>query len=272
MPRGFASPQTPTTECSCAIYVAEFCPGEVHDSLSTTFQTVFSSNGLIISGDLFPFSVHGKLRPKAAGLGDWQRWVEVLTSRSVPLVLYTLKTTIAWLKIYSGGLCDCVCVCVCVKSHIVVHGVQAPGHTDFELQSGWRSGQQEKPPLFDFRNNVGAVCALADVGLFCSHPHLTSFGWPFRFRMFGIIPNISGSLPSILLLLYLYPSWHFLFLVLGTTKSPKDGLRMTTQALGSPLLLKGPGQMPSDRPEVAESSNSQTSSFAPAEDFSSEVV
>jgi len=90
--------------------------------------------------------------------------------------------------------------------------------------------------------------------------------------MFGIIPNISGSLPSILLLLYLYPSWHFLFLVLGTTKSPKDSLRMTTQALGSPLLLKGPRQMPSDRPEVAESSSSQTSSFVPAEDFSSEVI
>ena len=47
---------------------------------------------------------------------------------------------------------------------------------------------------------------------------------------------------------------------------------MTTQALGSPLLLKGPRQMPSDRPEVAESSSSQTSSFVPAEDFSSEVI
>lgn len=135
----------------------------------------------------------------------------------------------------------------------------------------WSAGRRS-PPFFDFRNNLGMVCALADIGLYCSHPHLTSFGWPFRSRMFGIIPNISGSLSSILLILFLYPSWHFLFLVLGTTKSPKDSLRMTTQALGSPLLLKGPRQILSDRPEVAESSSSQESSFVPAEDFSSEVI
>lgn len=96
------------------------------------------------------------------------------------------------------------------------------------------------------------VCALADTGLYCSHPHLTSFGWPFRFRMFGITPNISGSLPSILLLLYLYPSWHFLFLEFWDYQEPQGQSEDDHPGSGVPLLLKGPRQMPSDRPEVAE--------------------
>lgn len=151
MPQGFASPQTPTTECSCAIYVAEFCPGEVHDSLSTAFQTVFSSNSLVISGDLFPFSVHGEPRPRAAGLADWRTSRRSSDLSPGPLVLFTLKTTTAWLRICSGGLCDCVCVCVCKKSHCGAWGESPRAHRFWAViwMALWSAGRRS-PPLFWF--------------------------------------------------------------------------------------------------------------------------
>ena len=212
MPRGFASPQTPTTECSCAIYVAEFCPGKVHDSLSTTFQTVFSSNSLIISGDLFPFSVHGEPRPRAAGLADWRR------SRSSdlspgPLVLFTLKTTTVWLRAH--------------RFWAVI------------WMALWSAGRRS-PPFSDFRNNLGMVCALADIGLYCSHLHLTSFGWPFRSWMFGIIPNISGSLSSILLILLPVSQLAFPLSCFGNYQEPQGQSEDDHPDSGVPHLAKRP--------------------------------
>lgn len=122
MPWGFCQPsQTPTAVCSCVIHIAELCPGKEYDELSRTSDFLQT---LIISGDLFPFPVHGKLSPGTTGLVDWRRWVgKALTSCSVPLFIF-FENRHSLTPSYCGG--SCVWVCVCVKSNILVHGVKAP--------------------------------------------------------------------------------------------------------------------------------------------------
>lgn len=158
---GFCQPlKPPTTEGSCVICIAEQCPGEAHDEPSRTSQTFLSSDFLIISGGLFPFSVHGKLRPRTAGPVVWQSWVgKVLTSCSVPL--FILKTTIVWLSVTleEERVRERVCVHTQIhahlckntlKSNVLVHGVEAPGARNFWAviwRVTWWIGRRETSTL-----------------------------------------------------------------------------------------------------------------------------
>lgn len=171
MPWGFASLSTPHNWVSMCYLQAERCPGAVHDEPSRTSQTFLSSDFLIISGGLFPFPVHGKLKPRTAGLVGWQRWVEkVLTSCSVPLFIVILKTTIVWLSVtLEEREKECVCAHMCkniLKSNILVRGVEAPGAHNFWAII-WRVTCQQEgeklQPFPDFRKHLGVVYTVVDL-------------------------------------------------------------------------------------------------------------